>query len=412
MEQFVWRAPDSLAPINDQTLQLLRENHPPAHPASSIPPSQSQDTPHTISPLTVRKAIFSFPAGSAGGPDGLRPQHLKDILSSVGADLEGEFMLSLSEFVNLVAQGGVPTFARPFFFGASLIGLNKSDGGVRPIAVGCTLRRLVAKCCMIAIKEEMGSLLAPNQLGFGTSRGCEAVVHAARAYLSEMGKERLLLKLDFSNAFNSIRRDKMLITVQEICPSIFPFVHSAYAQPTNLYFGGHIIPSAEGVQQGDPLGPLLFCLAIFELTSSLKSKFHAFYLDDGILGGSPNEVLSDLQCLEQAASNLGLCLNKSKCELISYDQSIISDMLSSCPGLICIDPADASLLGSPIGGQSSIDSVLRSKIDSLQTLGDRLTILHSHDALCLLRHAVALPKLLYVLRTAPRFTSTLHLHTS
>ena len=33
---------------------------------------------------------------------------------------------------------------RPFFFGASVIALNKKDGGVRPIAVGCTLRRLVA----------------------------------------------------------------------------------------------------------------------------------------------------------------------------------------------------------------------------------------------------------------------------
>ena len=164
----------------------------------------------------------------------------------------------------------------------------------------------------------MGSLLAPNQLGFCISRGCEAVVHAARAYLSEMGKERLLLRLGFSNAFNSIRRDKMFTTVQEICPSIFPLVHSAYAQPTNLYFGEHIIPSAKGVQQG-ALEPLLFCLAIFELTSSLKSESHASYLDDGILGVSPNDVLLDLRCIEQAACNLGLCLNKSKRELISYD---------------------------------------------------------------------------------------------
>ena len=90
-------------------------------------------------PQQFERPFFSFPVCSARGPDGLRPQHLKDILSSASVDLEGEFMQFLSECVNLVAQGAVPTFARPFLFGSSLIGLNKSDGAVRPIAVGCTL---------------------------------------------------------------------------------------------------------------------------------------------------------------------------------------------------------------------------------------------------------------------------------
>ena len=28
----------------------------------------------------VREAVLSFPAGSVGGPDGLRPQHLRDMV--------------------------------------------------------------------------------------------------------------------------------------------------------------------------------------------------------------------------------------------------------------------------------------------------------------------------------------------
>ena len=47
-----------------------------------------------------------------------------------------------------------------------------------------------------------------------------------------------------------------------------------------------------GVQQGDPLGPLLFCLSIHDLMLELKSEFRAFYLDDGIPGGSVAEVLA------------------------------------------------------------------------------------------------------------------------
>ena len=53
--------------------------------------------------------------------------------------------------------------------------------------------------------------------------------------------------------------------------------------------------SREGVQQGDPLGPLFFCLTIHELTIQLESDLCMFYLDDGTLGGSPDEVLRDLR---------------------------------------------------------------------------------------------------------------------
>ena len=39
-------------------------------------------------------------------------------------------------------------------------------------------------------------------------------------------------------------------------------------------------------------------------------------------------------------------------------------------------------------------------------MGDRLRHLHTHDAYCLLRHAFALPKVLYTLRTSPCFQSS------
>ena len=50
----------------------------------------------------------------------------------------------------------------------------------------------------------------------------------------------------------------MLESVKEYAPELFTFVHSAYEQPSLLFCGDHIVESAEGVQQGDPLGPLLF----------------------------------------------------------------------------------------------------------------------------------------------------------
>ena len=182
-------------------------------------------------------------------------------------------------------QGKVAQPARHFFFGATLIALGKKDGGVRPIAVGCTLRRLASKCACNSVKQAMAALMAPHQFGFGIPLGAEAAVHATRVYLQDMPDHHLLLKLDFRNAFNSLRRDKMLLAVCEKAPQLFPLVHSAYSAPSSLFIQDKTILSAEGVQQGDPLGPLLFSLTTMDLMEPLRSELLIFYLDDGTLGG-------------------------------------------------------------------------------------------------------------------------------
>ena len=199
----------------------------------------------------------------------------------------------------------------------------------------------------------------------------------------------------------------MLSAVLKNAPEIYPLVHSAYSQSTNLFFGNHIIQSSEGVQQGDPLGPLLFCLAIREMTTRLSSSFKVFYLDDGTLCGSVEDVLEDFRFLSEASSDLGLVLNTRKCEVIGNDKNTVSAMLSSLPSLSNVKPAEAILLGSPIGGAPAINSIILSKIQALRSLGERLKLLQAHDALCLLQHALAIPKVLYILRTAPCYQSSL-----
>ena len=398
-----------IAPENLDTLEKLKEKHPSPHPSSDIPSLRANDSINEldITPSVVRKAVFAFPAGSAGGPDGLRPQHLKDIMRSTKDDLDSTFLSALTAFIGQVVAGNVPQAVRPHFFGATLIGLSKEDGGVRPIAIGCTLRRLAAKCVTSLIKEEMGSLLRPTQLGYGTCHGAEAVAHASRTFLSNLGDQHVMVKLDYTNAFNTVRRDKMLMAVLKNTPGIYPFVHSVYSQSTNLYFGHCVIPSSEGVQQGDPLGPLLFCLSILDMISRLTSIFKAFYLDDGTLGGPVEDVLRDLRFLIEASKDLDLNLNTRKSEIISDDESAVSTMISAFPSLTVVISHNAMLLGSPIGGDVSVDSAIGSNIHSLQTLGDRLKLLHAHDALTLLRNAFTMPKILYILRTAPCFWSTL-----
>ena len=50
----------------------------------------------------------------------------------------------------------------------------------------------------------MASLIAPKQQGFVVQGGAEAVVHAARRFLSKVPADHAVVKLDFQNAFNSV----------------------------------------------------------------------------------------------------------------------------------------------------------------------------------------------------------------
>ena len=351
---------DTLADFGEVTFAALHQKHPPPHPASVIPPRPQPPLGVPTGPLVavseeeVACAIQSFPNGSAGGPDGLRSQHLKDIINPSANDGCQALLSYLTLFIKLVLEGDVPVSARPYFFGANLVALGKKDGGVRPIAVGCTLRRLVAKVAGRGVMEEMGALLSPRQLGYGVKKGTEATIHAAKLYLHSLDPSNAILKLDFKNAFNSIRRDKMLEAVQRLAPRLFSFVHSAYSSPSSLFWEDRVLQSAEGVQQGDPLGPLLFCLTIHQLCSKLKSELSLFYLDDGTLGGNEEMLRHDLEVVEREGVELGLKLNHLKSEVICSVPDIRNSILSYLPGARVVDPGDATLLGSPIGDVTSI----------------------------------------------------------
>jgi len=67
----------------------------------------------------------------------------------------------------------------------------------------------------------LSTQFAPVQLGVGVPCGAEAAVHATRRYVMSMQNENVFVKIDFSNAFNSLRRDCMLEAVAKDLPEIY-----------------------------------------------------------------------------------------------------------------------------------------------------------------------------------------------
>ena len=68
-----------------------------------------------------------------------------------------------------------------------------------------------------------------------------------RRFVHGIDETEGVLKLDFSNAFNGIRRDHVLESVYVHFPEIYNFCALAYNSPSILTFCDKNIWSAEGV---------------------------------------------------------------------------------------------------------------------------------------------------------------------
>jgi len=381
-----------------ETFAALQLKHPPA-PSNRmlIPCPQDRTSSFKTTPVEVRKALFSFPSGSSGGPDGLTPQHLRDMVSI--EDVLSPLLITITDFVNGLFMGIVPEDIRSIFFGGKLIALSKKDGGLRPIAIGYTLRRLTAKIANTYATKKMSATLSPLQLGVGTAGGMEAAVHATRQYLHQLTSDYAIVKLDFKNAFNTLRRDCMLEALSSTIPELFTFVHSAYATSSMLQFDNFVIQSSEGVQQGDPLGPLLFSITVHPLLINCSTELKVGYLDDFTIGGSKLDIVSNVVRLRKDAFELGLDLNINKSEYIHGDMD--SNIPTELKDFTIVHPNDAFLLGSPLTVNNALTLILTNRLNDLTKAAQRLRLLQSHDALVILRHSVSLPSLLHNLRSAP-----------
>lgn len=308
-------------------------------------------------------------------------------------------------FVNLMLTGRLPRHSS--LLDSSLVGIQKPDGGARPIAIGEVLYRLTGLCAMTAC-EELGRSLAPLQLAVGVSGGVEALVHAVRSALAA-DSDAALLTVDMANAFNEVDRSALLTAVQKYVPALLPYVQWSYGAPTDLHVvgapaGTAPIQSRTGVRQGDTLAMLLFALVVQQILERTQATAPAVAVlaiaDDVNLVGKVDALHAAFHALtgDRGMPSVGLRVQPRKCALTAGPSIAVAGLAADLGVRHC--PNGVTVCGTPIGTDAYIAAALSDRADGIiEQVGKLMALPVSHQAqFALLRSSLSM-RMAHLLRT-------------
>ena len=176
-------------------LQRLFPEGTPAALNGQAPQAPDQDTLQRLT-ASVSRQIGRSPRRSGHGPNGSRFEHWRTLLC------DGAAREACAQVVVLFLFGQLSEEAMAANLGARLIALRKPNGGLRPIACGCVLRRLAGRAACEIFGEGIKRGCGRFQYAVGRRAGCE-VVHKTLAALTEGLPQGVVLAFDAANGFNS-----------------------------------------------------------------------------------------------------------------------------------------------------------------------------------------------------------------
>ena len=252
-----------LAPGNDATLAELRDPaRRPTEPYAPLEPSVldwSPPSPVALAPHLLLANLRRSRRGAAPGPSGHTAEIVRLLLDDPAA------AESLHAVAARLACAQLPLCASQALGLGRLIAVRKPSGSVRGIVVGDFLRRLVARTLAQQFGSAFDLATRPHQYALTTRAGAEALAHTLQVQCDQ-DPTLTVLSVDGVGAFDLISRAAMLEALRPRPAASSPSSDSFSDQRPNscgsMMLAYHSVLQAEGGEQGDPLMPAFFALAL------------------------------------------------------------------------------------------------------------------------------------------------------
>ena len=245
-------------------------------PVSLQPQSDHTDEHRKAGYGTLRKRALGgvkFPARSAPGPTGARPEHLQEALLAHRRHATGRLLRALAD---LARRGHLPASAHWLTQSRVVFLCKKNSTTPRPIRVGELWRRIICKRAIAEVRDKLQTILVGHrQAGVSLPGGADTLIHARRILESVGDSDEdaatIMLDLDLRNAFPSLEWGAIRRALASHCPELLDWVrwtHQAESQiqlPDDSWIGVN-----RGAEQGDPLGPVFCGLVLIDVARAAE----------------------------------------------------------------------------------------------------------------------------------------------
>jgi len=352
----------------------------------------------TPSKEEIHNAVFALNKDGAPGPDGFGAVFFQTYWHIVKGDVE-----------NAVLDFFINSWMMPDFNANTLILIPKTQNAdtvsqYRPIALANFKYKIISKIMADRVATIMPTIISPEQKGFIQGRQIRDCICLASEAINQLDKKsfggNLAFKVDIAKAFDTIEWPFLLKVLgafgfnEKFCKWIKVLLESTTLSISINGAQHGYFNCNRGVRQGDPLSPLLFCIAEDVLSRSIsllveQGKIslinssrnhnipsHIMYADDVMIfcKGKISSVEALIDLFIRYAECSGQCINPAKSTIFS--SSISRSRLEHLVNMLGFNSGNLpfNYLGVPIFKG-------KPKASHLQPIADKIkTKLHSWQA--------------------------------